>query len=220
MAPQAPDEWQGVKHFDDYGQMCYQAFMGFGQAQSNMGDDCQNLNVWTPAINDGGKRPVMLWLHSGGFQSGSSSDVTTDGENLSKRGDVVVVSINHRLNIIGHLDLSDYGEKYKYSGNVGVLDIIAALKWVKQNIAVFGGDANNITLFGESGGGAKIIVLNAAPSAQGLYKKGIIESGAVESLGMKVTEKSIAKQVTETLLAKLISLLMRLTNCRHFHTSN
>lgn len=203
MAPQAPDEWQGVKHFDDYGQMSYQAFMGFGQAQSNMGDDCQNLNVWTPAINDGGKRPVMLWLHGGGFQSGSSSDVTTDGENLSKRGDVVVVSINHRLNIIGHLDLSDYGEKYKYSGNVGVLDIIAALKWVKQNIAVFGGDASNITLFGESGGGAKIIVLNAAPSAQGLYQKGIIESGAVESLGMKVTEKSIAKQVTKTLLAKL-----------------
>lgn len=203
MVPQAPDEWQGVRHFNDYGQMSYQASMGFGQVQNNMGDNCQNLNIWTPAINDGGKRPVMLWLHGGGFQSGSSTDVTTDGENLSRRGDVVVVSINHRLNIIGHLDLSAYGEKYKYSGNVGVLDIIAALHWVKKNIAVFGGDANNITLFGESGGGAKIIVLNAAPTAQGLYQKGIVESGAVESLGMKVTEQPIARQVTETLLAKL-----------------
>lgn len=203
MSPQAPDIWQGVRQFNDYGQMSYQATIGLGQAQSNMGDDCQNLNIWTPAINDGGKRPVMVWLHGGGFQSGSSADVTTDGENLSRRGDVVVVSINHRLNVIGHLDLSAYGEKYKYSGNVGILDIMAALQWVKQNIAVFGGDAENITLFGESGGGAKIVVLNAAPSAKGLYHKGIIESGAVESLGMKVTEQSVAKQVTEVLLNKL-----------------
>ncbi|MGX8682510.1 MAG: carboxylesterase family protein, partial [Bacteroidales bacterium] len=203
MPPQAADAWQGVRQFNDYGQMSYQASMGFGQMQSNMGDDCQNLNVWTPAINDGAKRPVMVWLHGGGFQSGSSADVTTDGENLSRRGDVVVVSINHRLNVIGHLDLSAYGEKYKYSGNVGILDIMAALQWIKQNIAAFGGDADNITLFGESGGGAKIIVLNAAPTAQGLYQKGIIESGAVESLGMRVTEQSIARQVSEVLLNKL-----------------
>ena len=203
MPPQAADAWQGVRQFNDYGQMSYQASMGFGQMHSNMGDDCQNLNVWTPAINDGAKRPVMVWLHGGGFQSGSSADVTTDGENLSRRGDVVVVSINHRLNVIGHLDLSAYGEKYKYSGNVGILDIMAALQWIKQNIAAFGGDADNITLFGESGGGAKIIVLNAAPTAQGLYQKGIIESGAVESLGMRVTEQSIARQVSEVLLNKL-----------------
>ena len=172
MPPQTADAWQGVRQFNDYGQMSYQASMGFGQMQSNMGDNCQNLNVWTPAINDAGKRPVMVWLHGGGFQSGSSADVTTDGENLSRRGDVVVVSINHRLNVIGHLDLSAYGEKYKYSGNVGILDIMAALQWIKQNIAAFGGDADNVTLFGESGGGAKIIVLNAAPTAQGLYQKG------------------------------------------------
>ncbi|MDO4187264.1 MAG: carboxylesterase family protein [Bacteroidales bacterium] len=203
MIPVSPDSWEGVKKFNEYGQMSSQAVMGFAQQQPNMGDDCQNLNVWTPAINDGGKRPIMVWLHGGGFQSGSANEDQTNGENLSKKGDVVVFSINHRLNILGHLDLSAYGEKYRYSGNVGIFDIMAALQWIKRNAAAFGGDPDNITLFGESGGGAKIIVLNAAPAAHGLFQKGIIESGAVESLGMKVTEQSIAREVAETLLRLL-----------------
>ena len=109
-APQAPDSWLGVRTFTEYGQMSSQASMGFGgqSQQMNMGDDCQNLNVWTPQINDGKKRPVMVWLHGGGFQSGSSQETQTDGTNLSRKGDVVVVSINHRLNVLGFLNLADY----------------------------------------------------------------------------------------------------------------
>ncbi|MBQ9884339.1 MAG: carboxylesterase/lipase family protein [Bacteroidaceae bacterium] len=203
MLPESPDTWDGVKKFNEYGQMSSQAVMGFAQQQPNMGDDCQNLNVWTPALKDGGKRPIMVWLHGGGFQSGSANEEQTNGENLSRQGNVVVFSINHRLNILGHLDLSAYGEKYRYSGNAGILDIVYALRWIKLNAAAFGGDPDNITLFGESGGGAKIIVLNSAPAAHGLFQKGIIESGAVESLGMKVTEKEIAREVAETLLRLL-----------------
>ena len=217
MAPVAPDSWEGVKKFNEYGQMSSQAVMGFAQRQLNMGDNCQNLNVWTPAINDGGKRPIMVWLHGGGFQSGTANEEQTSGENLSKKGDVVVFSINHRLNILGHLDLSAYGEKYRYSGNVGVLDIMEALRWIKRNAAAFGGDPENITLFGESGGGAKIIVLNAAVSAHGLFQKGIIESGAVESLGMKVTEQPIAREVTETLLRLLDITPERVDELQHFN---
>ena len=202
--PMDPEPWQGVRKFDTYGQMSGQNFMGFGgQQRPNMGDDCQNLNVWTPAINDGKKRPVMVWLHGGGFESGSSQSADTDGETLSRQGDVVVVSINHRLNILGFLDLSAYGDRFRHSGNAGIIDIIAALRWIKNNIAVFGGDPENITLFGESGGGAKIIILAASPFAKDTFQKGIIESGAVESLGMRVTPQSTARLVTEALLQKL-----------------
>ena len=130
MPPEASASWVGVRSFTDYGPICPQGMiMGFGQAPQ-MDDDCQNLNIWTPAIHDGGKRPVMLWLHGGGFESGSSRGDSSDGANLSRRGDVVIVSINHRLNILGHLDLSAYGEKYASSGNVGILDIMAALGWI------------------------------------------------------------------------------------------
>jgi para-nitrobenzyl esterase len=202
--PMDPEPWEGVRLFDTYGQMSSQGgMMGFGNQDRNMGDDCQNLNIWTPGVNDGKKRPVMVWLHGGGFESGSSNDATTDGEALSKQGDVVVVTVNHRLNIIGFLDLSAYGDKFRHSGNSGVIDIIAALHWIQKNIEAFGGDPNNITLFGESGGGAKIIVLAASPFAKGTFQRGIIESGAVESLGMRVTEGSAAKLVAETLLKKL-----------------
>lgn len=122
---------------------------GFGHSISNQriaveGEDCQNLNVWTPRINDGKKRPVMVWLHGGGFQTGSSIEQRVyDGANLSRKGDVVVVSVNHRLNMLGFLDLSAYGEEYKYSGNVGTMDMVAALKWIQTNIEVFGGDPDN-----------------------------------------------------------------------------
>lgn len=143
------------------------------------GENCQNLNIWTPSISDKTKRPVMVWIHGGGFSTGSSHEMDCyDGLNLSSKGDVVVVSINHRLNVLGFLDLSFLGEKYRYSGNNGMLDIIAALKWIKANIASFGGDPDNVTLFGQSGGGGKISTLMGMPSAQGLYNKVIIQSGA------------------------------------------
>lgn len=182
---------------------------GFGHSISNQriaveGEDCQNLNVWTPGINDGKKRPVMVWLHGGGFQTGSSIEQRVyDGANLSRKGDVVVVSVNHRLNMLGFLDLSAYGDEYKYSGNVGTMDMVAALKWIQTNIEVFGGDPDNVTLFGQSGGGAKIIVLMTTPAAKGLFHKGIIQSGAVEACGMTNVTTEIGRRVAELTLNNL-----------------
>jgi para-nitrobenzyl esterase len=164
-------------------------------------EDCLRINVWTPGINDGKKRPVMFWIHGGGFTAGSSQELPSyDGENLSKKGDVVVVSINHRLNILGFLDLSLYGEKYKHSANASILDIKAALEWVRSNITNFGGDPNNITIFGQSGGGAKVNTLMAMPSAKGLFQKAINESGSfrMEMLDKKTTQ-AIAAEVLKAL---------------------
>ena len=169
-----------------------------------MSEDCQNLNVWTQGVNDRKKRPVMVWLHGGGFSTGSSIESPAyDGENLSKKGDVVVVSINHRLNSLGHLDLSAYGDKYKYSTNVGMTDIIAALEWIKDNIDQFGGDPDNVTVFGESGGGAKVLALMTSPYAKGLFNKGIVESGATENMGAKFTDLKASQRVTEITLDNL-----------------
>ena len=135
-------------------------------------EDCQNLNIWTPSIRDGRKRPVMVWLHGGGFSAGSSIEqLAYDGENLSRAGDVVVVSVNHRLNVLGYLDLSPFGEKYRDSANAGNLDLIAALEWIRDNIEGFGGDSENVTLFGQSGGGVKVWSLLQMPEADGLFHK-------------------------------------------------
>jgi len=160
--------------------------------------------VWTPGIaaaSDNKKRPVMVWLHGGGHVAGSSQELPSyDGENLARKGDVVVVSVNHRLNILGFLDLSPYGEKYKSSPNAGIMDLVAALEWVKANIANFGGDPNNVTIFGQSGGGGKVSTLMNAPSAKGLFHKAIIQSGG---LGLKFTEKDIAARITKSVMAEL-----------------
>ena len=164
-------------------------------------EDCMRINVWTPGINDGKKRPVMFWIHGGGFTAGSSIELPSyDGENLAKKGDVVVVSINHRLNILGYLDLSAYGDKYKQSANLSVLDMKAALEWVKTNISNFGGDPNNVTIFGQSGGGAKVNTLMAMPSAKGLFHKAINQSGAFRSAMLdKVTTQAIGAEVVKEL---------------------
>ncbi|MCF0256650.1 MAG: carboxylesterase/lipase family protein, partial [Bacteroides heparinolyticus] len=134
----------------------------------------------TQGVNDGKKRPVMVWLHGGGYAAGSGQELPSyDGTNLAKKGDVVVVTLNHRLNALGFLDLSAYGEKYLKSGNVGLLDLVAALQWVNKNIAAFGGDASNVTIFGQSGGGGKVSTLLATPSAAGLFHKAIVQSGSM-----------------------------------------
>ncbi|HXL98884.1 MAG TPA: carboxylesterase family protein, partial [Rhizomicrobium sp.] len=159
-------------------------------------EDCLFLNVWTPwnALSgdgraDGGKRPIMVWLHGGGFAYGSGAWPSYDGGNLAKRGDVVVVTLNHRLNAFGYLELGDiFGADYAQSGNVGMLDIVAALEWVRDNAQAFGGDPGNVTIFGESGGGAKVSTLMAMPSAKGLFHKAIVESGP----GLKGVSKAAA----------------------------
>jgi para-nitrobenzyl esterase len=164
-------------------------------------EDCLNLNVWTPGIDDGHKRPVLFWIHGGGFTAGSSHELPSyDGENLSKKGDVVVVSINHRLNVLGFLDLSAYGEKYTHSANNSILDMVLALEWVRDNISNFGGDPDNVTIFGQSGGGAKVNTLMAMPRAKGLFHKAINQSGSFRS-GI------LEKEDTQAIASETLSIL-------------
>jgi len=144
------------------------------------GEDCLRVNIWSPG-NDNKKRPVMVWLHGGGFSAGSGQELKSYyGENLSRRGDVVVVSLNHRLGVLGYLNLAQIGgEKYADSANLGMLDIVAALKWVRDNIANFGGDPGNVMIFGQSGGGGKVNTLMAMPAAKGLFHRAAVESGSL-----------------------------------------
>ncbi|MCR6650078.1 MAG: carboxylesterase family protein [Cellvibrionaceae bacterium] len=141
----------------------------------------------------------MFWLHGGGFSVGASDDPITDGKNLAQKGDIVLVSVNHRLNILGFLDLSDFGGEYKDSANVGMLDVVAALQWVNQNIQRFGGDPENVTIFGESGGGGKVGTLMSMPAAQGLFHKAIIQSGTLINVMTKEKSRSVGRALVEEL---------------------
>ena len=166
-----------------------------------MDENCLNLNVWTPGTDDK-KRPVLVWLHGGGYEAGSAIEhIAYDGANLSRCGDTVVVSINHRLNILGYFDLSDFGGEYANSGNAGGDDIIAALRWVKANIAAFGGDPENVTVFGQSGGGAKVTTLLQSPAADGLYAKGFVMSGVIGPVLADATGSG--KELAEAVMREL-----------------
>ena len=198
--------WDGVFVADSYGSISPQGSISGIEGESDQSgtdNNCQNLNIWTPGINDGEKRPVMVWLHGGGFSTGSANEADYDGEALSQSGDVVVVSVNHRLNVFGHLDLSAYDEKYKYSANVGMTDIVAALEWIQENISSFGGDPENVTVFGQSGGGAKVLALMTSPYAEGLFQKGIVQSGATETMGVKFNSQQSSTKLAENILANL-----------------
>lgn len=189
-APVAVEPWKEVRSCRNFGPTSPQAVrqgwlndqiaFAFNWDDGFTGEDCQRLNIWTKAAGkDGGKRPVMVWLHGGGYSAGSGQELPGyDGANLAAKGDVVVVTLNHRLNVLGFLDLSDFGEKYAVSGNAGMLDIVAALKWVNENIEEFGGDPENVTIFGQSGGGGKVSTLLAMPDAKGLFHKAIVQSGS------------------------------------------
>ena len=195
--------WDGVLMADSYGAVSPQgSISGVGGSgdQSGTDNNCQNLNIWTPGVNDGQSRPVMVWLHGGGFSTGSANEAGYDGENLSREGDVVVVSVNHRLNTFGFLDLSAYGDKYRYSANVGMMDIVDALEWIQNNIAAFGGDPDNVTVFGQSGGGAKVLALMSSPYAEGLFDKGIVQSGATETMGVVFNSQEASSALTENIL--------------------
>lgn len=203
---EAVTPWDGVRMADTYGPMSPQSQISGveGEAsQEGTDNNSQNLNIWTPGVNDGKKRPVMVWLHGGGFSTGTANDDQYDGEALSSSGDVVVVSVNHRLNVFGHLDLSAYDEKYKYSANVGIMDIVDSLKWIQDNIEAFGGDPENVTLFGQSGGGAKILALMTSPYASGLFEKGIVQSGATETMGVKFNTQESSTVLAENILKNL-----------------
>jgi para-nitrobenzyl esterase len=195
MPPVNPTRWTGVRDALQYGPSAPQSVTLAGQ-----GEDCLVLNVWTPAIKDGRKRPVMFWCHGGGFSSGSGSSPGEDGTNLARRGDVVVVTINHRLNVLGFTYLGDLGGgDFQQSGDVGMLDIVQALRWVRDNIEEFGGDPNTVMIFGQSGGGRKVGTLLAMPSAKGLFHRAVIESGPT----IKLVDMNQAKRVAERLISKL-----------------
>jgi len=146
----------------------------------DVSEDCLRINVFTPAVNDGGKRPVMLWLHGGGFTNGNGIEQDGyNGENFARFGNAVFCSVNHRLGPLGFTNLASVGgEKFAASGNAGMLDIVAALEWIRDNIENFGGDPANVTIMGQSGGGAKVCLLTAMPSARGLFHKAVVLSGA------------------------------------------
>ena len=163
------------------------------------GEDCLTINVFTPGLGNG-QRPVMVWLHGGGFSGGSGNWVLYDGTNLARKEDVVMVAVNHRLNLFGFLHLADLGgEKWANSSNVGMQDIVAALAWIKDNISAFGGDPRNVTIFGQSGGGGKVTTLMAMPSAKGLFHRAIAMSGSA----LRGTPRTNATKAAEEFLARL-----------------
>jgi para-nitrobenzyl esterase len=211
LPPRDVSPWAGVRDATAYAGRAPQAGLRTGTRPeletfsgtpdtSPDSEDCLTLHVWSPNVTDNAKRPVMVWLHGGAFAYGSANSDRLRGSRLAKRGDVVVVTVNHRLNIFGHLDLSEAGgADYTRSGNAGVLDMIAALRWVRNNIAHFGGDPDNVTIFGESGGGGKVSTLLATPLASGLFHRAIIQSGAAVRLRTK--ERSL--KLTELVLGEL-----------------
>jgi para-nitrobenzyl esterase len=209
--PEAAPPWSGVREAIAYAGRAWQlpnrpkrrpvleTLLGPADTTQE-GEDCLTLNVWTPGLGDGAKRPVMVWLHGGAFGYGSGNRTVTDGANLARRGDAVVVSINHRLNIFGFLHLADIGgSEWAHSGNAGMLDIVAALRWVRDNITAFGGDPGNVTVFGESGGGGKVSVLLAMPAARGLFHRAIIQSGAAVCVSTRERASALAEAVLKEL---------------------
>jgi para-nitrobenzyl esterase len=209
LPPQPPQPWTGVREAVAYAGRSPQA-PGSPQRPElaavwgpvdrlAVGEDCLTLHVWTPAL-DTGKRPVMVWLHGGAFSYGSANSPRYDGSNLARRNDVVVVAVNHRLNIFGHLDLSTVGgERFAQSGNAGVLDLVQALEWVRDNIGRFGGDPGNVTIFGQSGGGGKVCALMSMPQASGLFHKAIVQSGA----SVRFAERERTAQLADAVLKQL-----------------
>ncbi|MCU1271543.1 MAG: Carboxylesterase [Acidobacteriaceae bacterium] len=221
MPPVKPEPWTGIRNALQYGRICpYQDSAHFDTDGGNLanhdedafvlhrgafltvpGEDCLRVNLWAPEINSSRKRPVMVYMHGGGFTAGSGHDLLSyDGESLARNHDVVVVTHNHRLNVYGYLNLGHLGgEEYATAANVGMLDIVAVLEWVRDNIANFGGDASNVTIFGQSGGGGKVIALMAMPAAKGLFHRAIVQSGPF----LKALSPDYSGQLAELVIAEL-----------------
>ena len=201
--PEAP--WRAVRDAVAFGNAAPQ---GGGDGPGS--EDCLYLNVTTPALRDGGKRPILFYMHGGGYNNGSGSDPLYDGRHLCTHGDVVVVTVNHRLNAFGYLYLGEFDSRFAASGNVGQLDLVQALQWVREHAAEFGGDAGNVTVFGQSGGGAKIATLMAMPAAKGLFHRAWTMSGQqVTAAGPRAAGQR-ARLYMDALNAANVDALLRL----------
>ena len=208
MPPQKPESWEGIRPAMFYGNDAPQNMADKWKNNAgtftdhwnyfDVSEDCLNLNVWTPAP-DGKKRPVLVWMHGGGFSAGNSIEQDGyHGANLARAGDIVFVSVNHRLNAFGFSDLSAAGPAFKNSGNVGVLDLVASLQWVHDNIANFGGDPGNVTIMGQSGGGAKVCDVISMPSAKGLVHKAVALSGNATSATAPASSAAVGAAILKT----------------------
>jgi len=210
MPPHPVLPWAGVRDATGYGQYApqmpssrlhaYADLILYDQQPGGMGEDCLVLNVWTPSVSGLARKPVLVQLHGGGFYAGSGNSPQFDGEMLARFGDAVVVTVNHRLGAFGFLNLAELGgERYASSGAVGMLDVVAALRWVRENIAAFGGDPRRVLVFGQSGGGAKTSVLMAMPSARGLFHRAGVMSGST----LRVMPEAAAARTAEAFLDHL-----------------
>ena len=197
MAPVEVKPWEGVRDATKSGPAAPQPAAPLDPAAKFAQDeDCLNLNIWTPGA-DGGKRPVLVFIHGGAFVAGRSGEPLFDGANISKRGDIVFASINYRLGMLGFLYLEDFGAEYQGSGSNGIRDQILALRWLKNNIARFGGDPGNITIMGESAGAMSVITLMSLPQTKGLFRRGIAESGPLNWLRTKKEAASLTADFME-----------------------
>ena len=205
--PQKVTAWTGVRDVHAYGNQAIQDTNAFSMPPELLplvplygvepfDEDCLTLNIWTSGVS-GVRRPVLVWCHGGAFLTGSGSSPWYDGGNLCRLDDVVVVTFNHRLGALGYLHLEDVAPGFEGAGTAGIRDMVAVLEWVKTNIAQFGGDAGNVTIFGESGGGAKVSVLMALPSAKGLFHKAIIQSGPAIQMADRADGTTTAKQLLD-----------------------
>ena len=212
--PHKPAAWEGIKDALDFGVICPGAD---GPKTRQPRDEiriphrywpesehCQNLNIFTGTLDPDAKRAVMVWLHGGGYLDGSAIEsIFYDGDNLARNEDVVLVSVNHRLNVLGFLDVSDYGPEYENSVNAGMADLVAALQWIHDNIRAFGGDPDNVTIFGQSGGGGKVAALEQIPAAAGLFHKAIVMSGSIPDDDGLVRTSASGREIAEAIMDEL-----------------